>query len=863
MKQLILIAHFCLLSLHVYSQKRALTDTSYKNWTSTTYGLISNDGNYVSYVISNMPKLSSTLVVTATDKSWQSKFTNVQDTRFSSDSRYLFGMLGADTLVRLKLGTTERKFVPRCSYYSLHNSNNIEWLISVCGDSSKQAVVENLRNGKQFSISHIEQILSKQGDNMLVLTRSKSDSSSILMLVDLPTGKVQEVYNGGGSGDYIFDHTGNLIAFTIALNDRKALYVFNKQDNQLRELQVDSTILDPSVLTINTATVWRFTSDDKSLMFAMDSIETVGSDAVGKAFIWSYQDSYLAGGYRNFKSFAKLGKNLTIFDLKTGKTRRLLTGNQRVSDFFHNTDVLLVKASHGMSFEVPWNKALYLDYLICHTKTGRLDTIKLMSSYELSEFSFSNDQKYLIYFDPVKYEYRSFNTETRKNSVISKKIPESLSRYEMIWPGKDSIGAAGIAGWITDLNRVIIQGRYHLWSVDPEGVSDPVNLNANCNDSNGMIYNLPSRDFRFSSKQEIIISSFNLTSKKTELYKANFAKKKCIEVFRTDDFLDEVYALPFSTFQKAKYANKYLFHPENVSRSSNYIFTDDFKSYDTLFGNNPESFYNWITSEVIRYKDKSGFDCEAVLYKPQDFDSSKRYPVIMNYYTEQSNWVNKHISPEPIGLLNIPLLVSNGYLVVKPNIYLHQGEPGESALTSVMAARDYISMYTWVDSTKIGILGHSFAGYLTNYIVCGTNKFAAAVSAAGLSNLIDGVTDTWSNGRAKVNYFLKGPFTMRKELNEIPDKYIKNSPIMLTNGISTPLLLIHNEKDKQVPVLQSIQFFIQLRRSGKQVWLLQYEGEGHNFTKEENQIDSERKIMDFFDHFLKGKPAPDWLSAHN
>ena len=98
---------------------------------------------------------------------------------------------------------------------------------------------------------------------------------------------------------------------------------------------------------------------------------------------------------------------------------------------------------------------------------------------------------------------------------------------------------------------------------------------------------------------------------------------------------------------------------------------------------------------------------------------------------------------------------------------------------------------------------------------------------------------------------------------ERPDLYLENSPVLLADKINTPVLLMANKKDTQVPYTENRGLFLSLRRLGKPAWMLEYENELHMIMKEENQKDYEQKMMQFFDHYLKGRPFPVWLNARS
>ncbi len=126
----------------------------------------------------------------------------------------------------------------------------------------------------------------------------------------------------------------------------------------------------------------------------------------------------------------------------------------------------------------------------------------------------------------------------------------------------------------------------------------------------------------------------------------------------------------------------------------------------------PQKNYNWYTTEHVHWKLPDGKPSEGILYKPENFDPAKKYPLIFYYYERDADCLNFYLNPEPSnGRINIPWFVSNGYLVFVTDIYYRNGYPGRSALNSVESAAKYLSRYPWVDSRHMGIQGHSFGGF--------------------------------------------------------------------------------------------------------------------------------------------------------
>lgn len=847
----------------IYAQKLNVSDTTFKSWAYVDAGVISHDGKYASYHLNNDPQGKKTFVVLSTDKKWERQFTSYQSTKFSEDSKSLYAIQTPNILVKLTLGTDKVSEIAHCNSYQLLNSNKGNWLAYQIADSVNTLIIQNLKSNKRISVDGVQDFLSCiQGNFVLAICKDKNDTTETLLLIDLVALQSKKIYTGTNTGQYIFDDTGDKIAFIISQENNKRVMCYSRRKNSVDSFPIN----DPSVygkMQISTSPVWRFTSDSKSLLFCMEPLnDTVKFNRL--SVIWNYKDAYLPKHFKSVLKSSKIGKNLSCIDLETGKFRQLLSGSQKVNGIGGRTDAIIAYDEYGVRQDVPWNTNIARSYYLVFPTSGSIDTVKFKHRDLLDNMKLSPDRRYLIYSDPMAQQYFSYDTYTKRTINLSKNISDDLNVYSLPDRGMVNYGMRGIAGWVRDQNRVIIKGKYHLLLVDPSGKQKPVNFTKKFDETSNIIYNLEKPDYEFNSNQNILVSGFNIDSKVTKIYRVNFSKNTWEEVLTTTDYFDQLYFGMVAYFIKARDAFKYLYKTEQVNRNPNYIFTDEFRRFDTLTYVHPEAKYNWITSEVIKYKDKRGQDCEAILYKPENFDPTKKYPVLINYYTDQVTKVNKFISPEPAAEgINIPLLLSNGYLIIKPDIYLEPGNAGPSALNSVMALTDFISTLPWIDSTRVAVSGHSFGAWETNYIITHTNRFAAAITSAGVSNLVDNVAGTWVTGVPKAAYVIKGPYRMLKELNDDAGAYIDASPIFNTATLNTPLLMIHNPEDTNVPVLQGEQFFIQLRREGKPAWLIQYEGEGHLISDEKNQLDAQVKVLDFLNYYLKGMGMPKWMADHN
>ena len=216
------------------------------------------------------------------------------------------------------------------------------------------------------------------------------------------------------------------------------------------------------------------------------------------------------------------------------------------------------------------------------------------------------------------------------------------------------------------------------------------------------------------------------------------------------------------------------------------------------------------------------------------------------------------------GPIDIPWLVSQGYLVFTPDIIYNVGKTGQSTCLSVLSAAKYLSKFPFVDTKHMGLQGHSFGGYETNYLVSHTTLFAAAAEGAGVSDFVSGY-GTMAGGlgqEQQINQTFRyetGLYNMGASLWQSPDLYIENSPIFKADRVTTPLLIMHNKKDANVSWSQGVAWYAGLRRLGKKVWMLEYD-EGTHGVGGVDAMDYTLRLMQFFDHYLKKALPPKWMT---
>jgi dipeptidyl aminopeptidase/acylaminoacyl peptidase len=195
-----------------------------------------------------------------------------------------------------------------------------------------------------------------------------------------------------------------------------------------------------------------------------------------------------------------------------------------------------------------------------------------------------------------------------------------------------------------------------------------------------------------------------------------------------------------------------------------------------------------------------------------------------------------------------------------PDIVYKTGQPGQSAMKCVLPAIQSVVDRGCVNEKAIGINGQSWGGYQIAYMITQTNRFQAAIAGAPVSNMTSAYNGIrWGSGLPRQFQYEKTQSRIGETLWQAPLKYLENSPVFMADRVQTPLLMIHNDMDDAVPWYQGIEYYLALRRLGKEVYLCNYNGQPHNLTNKAAARDFAIRTQHFYDHHLKGVPMPGWM----
>ncbi len=762
-----------------------------------------------------------------------------------------------------------------------------------------QLVVRNLLNGKNTTYDNVIRYeFSKNGKQLAFVTKkpdekkdkkegkeSTEDKSAdkketdkskpkkyalqTVQVIDLQRGTVMKASEMEGDFSQLsFDEEGNQLAFvgtSSAQNDLVKLYqlyYFNFKGNKKEIVTNDNTQMKKNwVISENRLPL--FSKNGKQLYFgvapkpiAKDTAMIANDHAV--VDIWNYKDDYLQTiQLKELKNDLKKSYAAVMQTEKPDSFRNIDGEDLDTLRWVNEGNAEFALGITSLNNRIPsqWEGATKKTYFLINNKTGeRTEVVKnLNGSVEVSPLG-----NYVVIFDKEKGKWLSYNVKTKQTLPLNDGLSVSFVDEEFDMP--DFPSSYGIASWTNNDESVIIRDRYDLWEFFLKGSKKPRNITNGFGRKNKITFDTYDLDEDIKSlnrKSSIYLSAFDNTSKANGIFKTSIQSN--VDPVKIQ--MENVWG--YRNLQKAKNAEEYILVKESYTDSPNIFVTSDFSEQQKLSKTNPQqNLYNWGTDELVHWTTPKGNTSTGVLYKPEDFNPNKKYPMIVYFYEKLSDNLNRYVAPAPTpSRLNISYFVSNGYLVFTPDISYTDGFPGESAMEYINSGVEKLKQNSWVDGTKIGIQGQSWGGYQVAYLIAHTNMYAAAWSGAPVVNMTSAYGGIrWTSGMNRQFQYEKSQSRLGKNLWEAPELYIKNSPLFTIDKVKTPVVIMSNDQDGAVPWYQGIEMFTALRRLGKPVWLLNYNGDDHNLVKRQNRKDIQIREQQFFDYYLKGAKAPVWMT---
>lgn len=469
-------------------------------------------------------------------------------------------------------------------------------------------------------------------------------------------------------------------------------------------------------------------------------------------------------------------------------------------------------------------------------------------------------------------QWHVMNVATGEDRVITKGVPTvfadtSDDHNNLVTPPET------VLGWAKDGNSVLLSDGFDVWKVPTNGSGTAVNLTVDGKRNQIRYQRLYSFDAQGAAGGGRGGRGGGGASNGVDLSKplyfatyGEWTKKEGIS--RVDPSRPGAQSIVFDdakyNFQKAKDADVYVYTRQSAVEFPNYYVTDgNLKNGKQITDANPQQKdFAWTSGvKLIDYTSAKGDKLQGALYLPANYEPGKKYPLLVTIYEKRSNLANSYVTPNETSTPNRSIYTSRGYAVLDPDIVYKINDPGMSAVWSIVPAVKAAIATGMIDSSNVGLWGHSWGGYQTAFLVTQTNIFKSAIAGAPLTDMVSMYNSIyWNTGGTNQAIFESSQGRFKGNVADNMEAYIRNSPVFHAKNVKTPLIILHDDKDGAVDFNQGITYFNALRQMGKDVILLEYVGENHGLARPINMKDYAMRQKDWFDHYLKGAPAPEWMT---
>jgi dipeptidyl aminopeptidase/acylaminoacyl peptidase len=707
--------------------------------------------------------------------------------------------------------------------------------------------------------------------------------------------KSKAIFVGNGSVKQMsFDEEGKQLAFvsnrdqlaTIkklkanAKNDKKAI-VPNPENLGFSLFYWNSDLEQAKMLvnaeTQNMLTAWApsefgdvsFSKDGKRLFLNTAELPKIAPKDAPEAMkvdLWHWKDPELQAMQ---KVNAERDKNRSYRAVVHLADQRFVQlANKEIPQMMVNENADFAMGISSLPYRMlqSWD-SLYYDAYAVDLKTGAARKL-----IEKTRFAprFSPAGKYIVNFDSTTSTWFSYATSDGKKTNLTGSIKTRFENTKRDTP--EPARPYGVAGWTTDDATVVIYDQYDLWEINPSN-SAAKNLTAGYGRKNKLelrYVNLDVNRRGAAFEFELSPDSKAMPSDSAWVLSATHEINMSTGYFKWDPkadsgkepsrliFGDKLYA----GLQKAANSDAVLLTQQSFTEFPDLWASDvNLKSPQKISSANPQqNQYNWGTQEMIEYTTADGKKLKALLAKPENFDPKKKYPMMVYVYENMTENMHRHVVPAPGQNINVTRYLSNGYIVLRPDIEYKTGYPGKSAFNTVVPAVKQVIAKGFVDPKRVGIQGHSWGAYQINYLITKTDMFAAVEAGASMANMISGYGGIrWGTGMSRAFQYEKQQSRIGGTPWDSREKYVENSPIFWIDKVKTPYLTVHNDDDDAVPYYQAIEFVTALRRLNKEAYWFNYNGEKHGLRDRENIKHFTVHMTEFFDHYLKGEARPEWM----
>jgi len=478
--------------------------------------------------------------------------------------------------------------------------------------------------------------------------------------------------------------------------------------------------------------------------------------------------------------------------------------------------------------------------------------------------------RYVLAWDERLRHWVAIATASGKRVVLAPQAPVRFDLEDDDRP--ESPQPYGTGGWLAGDRGVLLYDRYDIWLASPATGSAKL-LTRGAGRRAHTVYSTvqPDRDADAFAGPTLLLSLINESTYASGYAQVDAGGSNPHVLFERDEVVNGTRLDTSGGLHglgqpplAARRAGRFVFSRETFRRyrdlwSTNRSFAHPVRVTDA---NPQQARYRWGSERLIRFRSVDGTPLRAVMLVPDGLRANRRAPLLVYFYERESDRLHTYYSPAPGTLPNLARYVSNGYVVLLPDIHYRTAAPGPSAVDSLLPAVDAALRTGYVDPRRMGIAGHSWAAYQINYLITRTHRFRAAEAGAAVDDMFSAYGGIrLESGFVRESQYEHGQSRIGATPWDRPDLYYENSGLFGIRNVTTPYLSIHNEQDGVVPQFQGIEYVTAMRRLGKIAYLFSFDGEGHILRGREAQKYWTVHLDEWFDYWLTGAPRPPWMSG--
>ena len=730
-------------------------------------------------------------------------------------------------------------------------------------DNGNDLIVRNLSTGQEINIPLVSDVAwAKDGSWLAYAVSSAKAEEDGAFARKMSDGSVVSLLKGKGNyKNLTFDEAGAQLAFVSDQAEYEKetspyrAYYWKPGDAAASELVSASTRGMPQGMAVSDQGGLRFSRDGQRLFLGTAPPAAPpaadGATPPRAVDLWHWQDPLLQPMQRVRAQQERTRNFRAVLHLSDKRFVQLATPD--LPTLAQGEDPLRAVATSDLAYrkEMSWDTT-YSDVALVDLKTGQRQPAL---QHVRGTATMSPGGKYLLYFDEGEADWFTYRIADGAKVNLTARLTLNFWREDHDSPSLPP--AYGSAGWTRNDASVLVYDKYDIWDIKPDG-SGARMITGGDGRKNRIVYRyrtLDAEERAIPTDKLLLLSANDDKTESSGFYRVGYngsaPPEKIVAVDKS-----------FGPLIKARDADRLVFTQARFDEFPDLWVSDtSFRDMKKISNANPQQpDYVWGKAELMAYTNADGKQLRAILVKPDNFDPAKKYPLMVYIYEELSEGLHTYRAPNPGTSINLTRYASNGYIVLMPDIVYDTGYPGESAEKCVIPAVATVVAQGYVDPKRIGIQGHSWGGYQITHLITRTNLFAAVQAGASVSNMISAYGGIrWGTGMSRAFQYEKTQSRIGSPPWDAPLQFIENSPIFWVEKVRTPYLTIHNDEDDAVPWYQGIEFFSAMRRLGKEAYMFVYNGEPHGLRQRDNQKHWTVHMDEFFDHFLLGKPTPEWM----